>query len=235
MLYKPELAVVIPVYNEAANLPALLRDWLPEFETTGVPYFIFFVDDGSRDNSLQLLTTLAAGNPKVTVHTQSNAGHGPTILNGYHRAIATGAEWIFQIDSDHQLETGAFQTLWGQRDQYDLLLAQRRQKNASPGRQWVSRFTGWSVRLLFGSGVTDINSPYRLMRREPLQQALQKMPPDPFAPNVLITSWFIKKKCRIFTTTVNPMTEGLRKSRMNRYFLQGALRSFRQLILFRIK
>jgi len=129
----------------------------------------------------------------------------------------------------------AFRELWVNKEGYDLLLAQRRDKNASSGRQWISRFTGWSVRLLFGSGVSDINSPYRLMRSSALQPALQKIPADSFAPNVLLTAWFIKKKYRIFIATVNPMKEGGRKSRMNRYFLRGALRSFRQLIAFRVK
>src|SRR5215475_3246281 len=114
MPYNTTLAVVIPVYNEAANLPALLRDWQPEFQNTGSPYLIIFIDDGSKDDSLHLLTTLAAAGPTLAVHTQPNSGHGPAILNGYRRAIDTGAEWIFQIDSDHQLETGAFQKLWNQ-------------------------------------------------------------------------------------------------------------------------
>ncbi|GGB07008.1 glycosyltransferase family 2 protein [Puia dinghuensis] len=235
MSYKPELVVVIPVYNEAENLPALLEDWQPVFQHTGVPYKLILIDDGSKDNSLRLLQTLAAGDPTLEVYTQPNAGHGPAILNGYHRAIDAGAGWIFQIDSDHQLQTTAFRQLWDNRTGYDLLLAQRTRKYASPGRQWVSRFAGWSVRLLFGAGVSDINSPYRLMLSTALQPALSKIPADSFAPNVLITSWFVKKKYRIFITTVHPMDKGLRQSRMNRYFLRGALRSFRQLILFRIK
>lgn len=232
---KPTLSVVIPVYNEADKLKALLGDWQTVFKNTGVAYNIILIDDGSKDNSLSILKKLAATDPALDIHTQSNAGHGPAILNGYHRAIDGGAEWIFQIDSDHQLETTAFRNLWANKEDFDLLLAQRRDKNATQGRQWISRFTGWSVRLLFGAGVSDINSPYRLMRSKALQPALQRIPADSFAPNVLITAWFIKKKYRIFIATVNPMKDGGRKSRMNRYFLRGALRSFRQLIAFRIK
>jgi glycosyltransferase involved in cell wall biosynthesis len=231
----PSLSVVIPVYNESDKLNALLGDWKSVFKNTGVPYKIILIDDGSKDNSLSLLQKLAASDPTLDIHTQPNAGHGPAILNGYRRAIDGGAEFIFQIDSDHQLETSTFRELWANRDEYDLLLAERRDKNASQSRQWVSRFTRWSVRLLFGSGVGDINSPYRLMRSKALQPVLQKIPADSFAPNVLITAWFVKKRYRIFIATVNPMKDKGRKSRMNRYFLRGVLRSFRQLIAFRIK
>src|SRR5579872_5904988 len=180
MPFKPELAIVIPVYNEAAVLPALLRDWQPVFQSTGVPHRIILIDDGSTDNSLPLLQALAAQDPTHVVHTQPNAGHGPAILNGYHRALV--ADWVFQIDSDHQLETTAFTQLWANRNDYDLLIAQRLEKNATAGRQWISAISRLLVRLLFGKGVRDVNTPYRLMRAECLRPALEKLPQNSFAP-----------------------------------------------------
>ncbi|HEY4110008.1 glycosyltransferase family 2 protein [Puia sp.] len=229
----PQLAVVIPVYNEAANLPALLSDWQPVFRATGVPYTVMLIDDGSKDDSLSLLRSMAAGDSTLDVHTQANAGHGAAILNGYHHALE--AEWVFQIDSDHQLDTAAFGSLWAQRDAYDLLIAQRRDKNASKGRHWVSRVSTWMVRLIYGKGVEDVNSPYRLMRAGLLRSALEKIPARSFAPNVLLTSWFILQKTRIFTTVVELRGQGLRQSRLNRYFLSGAIRSSIQTLLFRIR
>jgi dolichol-phosphate mannosyltransferase len=234
MPYKPVLAIVIPVYNEEQRLPVLLEDWQPLFRNSGVPYKLILIDDGSKDNSLGLLQRLAADDPSLEVHTQPNAGHGPAILKGY-RLAAAEADWVFQIDSDHQLETDAFPQLWAQRAGYDLLLGQRREKNASPGRRWISRLSKWSVRWFFGPAVRDVNSPYRLMRSECLLAALEKIPANSFAPNVLITSWFIRKKRRIFVTGVDARTTGVRSSRMSRYFFIGALRSFQQLILFRLK
>ena len=233
MPYDPVLAVVIPVYNEAENLAALLRDWQPVFSATGVPYTIFLIDDGSSDGSLSLLRKFQTGDTHLSVHTQSNAGHGPAILKGY--GLARDAEWVFQIDSDHQLDPAAFRVLWEQRGEYDLLLAQRKEKRSTVGRRCLSHISAGLVRLLYGSGVRDANCPYRLMRGASLQQALKKVPPGSFAPNILITSWFILKKNRIFTTVVEQRSEGLRLSRLNRYFLGGAIRSTFQTILFRIR
>jgi len=229
----PRLAVVIPVYNEAINLPALLRDWQPVFQAIGAGYTIIFIDDGSTDDSLALLRARQRTDPHLQVHQQQNAGHGTAILKGY--AMTGEAAWVFQIDSDHQLDTVAFQALWTNRDDYDLLLAERQQKNASPARQGLSRITGWIVKALYGSGVKDINSPYRLMRGSDLQQALAKIPDDSFAPNVLLTGWFIRKKKRIFTTVVQQRKENPRRGRMTAYFLRGALRSGMQTVLFRLR
>src|ERR1700754_1180295 len=113
MPYNPVLAVVIPVYNEEASLAALIKDWKLIFSATGAPFRIILIDDGSKDNSLTLLKAMQSADPTLQVHTQPNAGHGPAILKGYW--LALDAEWVFQIDSDHQLDTAAFAHLWANR------------------------------------------------------------------------------------------------------------------------
>ena len=234
MPYNPVLAIVIPVYNEEASLVTLLQDWQVVFNATGEPYKIILIDDGSKDKSLQLLHTLRENNPGLDVHTQPNAGHGPAILKGYQLALC--AEWVFQIDSDHQLDTGAFATLWKNRGDFDLLLGERTEKNASFPRQCVSAVSKGIVRLVYGKGVRDVNTPYRLMRASQLEPALEKIPGDSFAPNVLLTAWFISEKLRIFTTTTDlRIGSDQRRSKMNRYFLLGVIRSTLQTIQFRLK
>jgi glycosyltransferase involved in cell wall biosynthesis len=226
--------VVIPVYNEEKNIATLIRDWSHVFGNTGIPYHIILIDDGSKDQSLSLIRQMQDSHPFLFVHTQSNAGHGPSILKGYRMAL--GAEWIFQIDSDHQIETTTFQELWNNRDRYDFLLAERKEKNATLLRQYVSRISSLLVHLLYGHGVNDVNSPFRLMRSSRLQEALDKIPEGSFAPNILLTSWFVLKKSRIFTTIAEVRRAGLpRQSKMNSYFLKGALKSALQTIVFRIK
>jgi dolichol-phosphate mannosyltransferase len=228
----PILAVVIPVYNEQDHLIPLLRDWQPVFQETKVPYQIIFIDDGSTDNSLRLLEQVS--DPSIRVVPQPNSGHGPAILRGYR--LALDAEWVFQIDSDNQLDPGAFQDLWNNRDQYDLLLAERVDKDASSGRRLISGISRGIVRGLYGKGVRDVNSPYRLMRAARLGEALLDIPAATFAPNVLITAWFVLKKSRIFTTKTKPHGgTPRRRSRLNGYILRGAIRSAFQTLMFRLR
>jgi len=222
------LAVVIPVYNEERNITALLRDWLPVFDAIGAPYRVILIDDGSTDRSPEVLKALREKTPSLSIYTQPNSGHGAAILRGYRMAVdaGTNADWVFQIDSDHQLETTAFRELW----------AERKVKIATLARRCLSRGSRAIVRGLFGRGITDVNTPYRLMRAARLHKALEKIPDNSFAPNILLTAWFIGKKRRIFTTTTE-LRGGTqhRKSKMNGYFLRGALKSALQTLLFRIR
>ncbi|MBS1606950.1 MAG: glycosyltransferase family 2 protein [Bacteroidetes bacterium] len=230
----PTLAVVIPVYNEEKNLGGLLRDWQAVLDGIGADYTIFLIDDGSKDGSLRVLKEMQQENARLNIHTQPNAGHGPAILCGYR--LAAAADWVFQIDSDHQLDTSAFADLWAHREKYDLLVAERTDKNATAGRRRISAVSHLIVQVLFGSAIRDVNCPYRLMRGCELRTALGKVPPDSFAPNVLLSAWFVLKKRRIFTGAVD-IRQGivLRQSRVSRHIFRGALKSFVQTILFRIR
>jgi glycosyltransferase involved in cell wall biosynthesis len=227
-----ELSVVIPAYNEAQNIVDLIRDWHQAFVANKIAYQFIIIDDGSVDETVNLLKTLQAEMPTVTIHPQNNKGHGPAILKGYE--IGMQSPWIFQIDADHQFETNAFNELWQQRHNYDLLLAEREDKHATLSRNIVSMVTGLIVHLLYGKGIKDVNSPYRLMRADKLGQALLKIPSNSFATNVLITSFFISTKKRIFTNVVHFRKNiSLKKSRMNIYFFKGCINSILQVIKFR--
>ena len=220
---------------------SLLRDWQPLFREANVPYQVIFIDDGSTDNSLRMVEQVS--DLTIRVVSQANAGHGSAILRGYRLALALGAEWVFQIDSDHQLDPAAFADLWHNRDRYDLLLAEREDKDATVGRRLISGISRGIVHTLYGfgvnddsSGVNDVNSPYRLMRAVRLGEALRKVPAASFAPNVLITAWFVLKKSRIFTTKTRPRGGALRRrSKLSAYILRGAIRSAFQTLLFRLR
>src|SRR5579872_4970111 len=63
----PYISVVIPVYNEEANLPELLERIAATMATLGRPYEVVLVNDGSRDGSLRLLQAAAARDPRIVV------------------------------------------------------------------------------------------------------------------------------------------------------------------------
>jgi glycosyltransferase involved in cell wall biosynthesis len=119
----PELTVVMPVYNEEEIIGEVLEDWTGELERLHVDFEIHAYNDGSKDNTLEILNTYEARNKNITVHDKSNTGHGPTILLGYREN--SNAEWVFQIDSDNEITTEFFEEFWERRRGFDFLIGRR--------------------------------------------------------------------------------------------------------------
>jgi glycosyltransferase involved in cell wall biosynthesis len=228
------LAIVIPVFNEAQTIGPLINDLHSLMLTQNIACHFIIINDGSTDESLTVVQSISKSIPGIEIISQDNMGHGPSLLKGYHRSLT--AEWVFQLDSDYQYDLSAFLTLWNKRQQYPLLVAERKQRNASGGRDIVTLISQYLIKLLYGKGLRDINSPYRLIQTNKLTLALQHILPGSFAPNILIASWFIKNKLPIFITPAEAKKDAFeRKSKMSWYIFKGCVKSVTDIFLFRFK
>jgi len=175
----------MPVYNEAACVRKVIEEWLGALRTLRMSFVLHVIDDGSNDDTPQLLDALAVEAEEIQVTHQVNAGHGAAILHGYREA--TGA-WVFQTDSDGELPASNFKRLWEEKDEVDGVRGLR-PPAAGPGyRSLIRKLEPLAVALLFGRWHRDLNVPCRLYRREALQCMLDRLPPMPFAPNALLTA-----------------------------------------------
>src|SRR5690349_3583364 len=103
--HTPELAVVMPIYNEEVNVRGVIREWFGCFQVLGIDFVFFAVNDGSTDGTADALTALAEElGPRFRVISKPNSGHGRTCREGYELALAEGTPWIFQVDSDGQCD-----------------------------------------------------------------------------------------------------------------------------------
>lgn len=228
------LAVVIPVFNEEKTIAPLITDLQRLLVDKNIKHQFIIINDGSTDNSLNILQSLSTSVPGLKIITHTNRGHGPSLLHGYK--IALGEEWVFQVDSDYQYDLSAFNLLWNNKEQYDLLIAERKQRNASLSRDIATAISQGLVRFLYGSGVRDINAPYRLMRTVKLASALPHINANSFAPNILITAYFLKNSFPFFkTNALSISTVHERKSKMSMYIFKGCVKSFSDTFLFRFK
>jgi undecaprenyl-phosphate 4-deoxy-4-formamido-L-arabinose transferase len=98
---RPEISVVVPVFNEEACLPELFTRLYQTLDRLEVPYECIFVDDGSRDRSVALLRAQHAARPGETrvIVFQRNFGQHAAILAGFERAAG---DTIITLDADLQ-------------------------------------------------------------------------------------------------------------------------------------
>jgi glycosyltransferase involved in cell wall biosynthesis len=229
MTEKPALTLVMPVYNEATAIGGVVRSWAAELDRLGIDYEMRVYDDGSRDQSAGVLEQLSNEIPRLLVTRHSNRGHGPTILRGYREARG---EWVFQTDSDGEMEPDSFSRLWDKRADYDFLLGIRGGRVWTPPRWVMTRGSRLAVRLLFGKGIADVNTPYRLMRRARLAELIAGLPDDLFAPNVILSGLAVRRGLRLYETEVPHQGRRTGKASLTgvRKLVKPAMRSLRQTV-----
>ena len=94
------VSIVIPVFNESANLPALWARLNPVVDNLGRPCEVIFIDDGSRDDSLQILRGLAASDPRLSVvELARNFGQHSALLAGFRNCRG---DIVVTLDADLQ-------------------------------------------------------------------------------------------------------------------------------------
>lgn len=187
------LYIIIPAYNEAENIDKLVNDWYPIIEKhngEGKSRLVI-INDGSKDNTYNLLQELAKKRPLLAPLTKANGGHGATVLYGYRYAIKNNAEWIFQTDSDGQTNPAEFENFWELKSEYDAILGNR-QSDRQDGysRIFVENVLRFILKRIFGVDVPDANAPFRLMKRELVEKYIVKLPKDYNLPNAMLTTYF---------------------------------------------
>jgi glycosyltransferase involved in cell wall biosynthesis len=187
-LERAELAVVMPVYNEEANIAVVVEEWIAALEALGIDYLVLPINDGSRDGTAAALQSVAQAHPgRVEPVDKTNAGHGRACRTGYELAVARGAAWTLQIDSDGQCDPRYFAEFWAARDGADAIFGVRKSRDDGFVRVLISIACSAATSLLTGTDLKDPNVPYRLIRTEALQRALARIPADFDMQNVALT------------------------------------------------
>ena len=204
-----ELALVMPAYNEAANVQRVVKEWLGELNLLSVSWELHVYNDGSRDATGEILDRLARNDQHLVVHHQANRGHGPTLVAAY-QDLGQRAAWLFQTDSDGEFTATDFAEFWRQRNDHDLLLGYRPQHDRPLARQGMSYAARSVVKWLFKADLRDVNIPYRLMRTKTLRPLFDVLPADMFAPNVVLSGIAAKRGLKIkqLLVTYHPRRTG---------------------------
>ncbi len=227
------LYIIIPAYNEKDNLADTINDWYPVVENIGGESRLVVIDDGSRDNTYEIMQEMAKTRPLFQPLTKPNGGHGATLLFGYRYAIEHGADYIFQTDSDGQTNPKEFDAFWKNRYKYDAILGHRNVRGDGKSRAFVERVVCMLLKLYFGVSVPDANAPFRLMKADLVAKYIDRLPKDYNLPNIMFTTYFAyyKEKLAFKKITFKPRQGGTNTINVKRIVKIGwaALGDFRRL------
>ncbi|MBX9899833.1 MAG: glycosyltransferase [Burkholderiaceae bacterium] len=195
---KPELSVVIPVYNEESGLSHLFARLYPALDALaarGVTYEIIFVNDGSRDNTALILADQFRARPDVTrvVLFNGNYGQHMAILAGFQ---ATRGEIIVTLDADLQNppeEIGAL--VEKMREGYDYVGSIRRKRQDAAWRTFASKLMNHVREKITRIRITDQGNMLRAYGRNVIDLINQCTEVNTFVPALAYT--FARKPTEI--------------------------------------
>jgi dolichol-phosphate mannosyltransferase len=168
----PTVALVIPTYNEAPNLEAIVAAALDDLPSRRR---LLVVDDSSPDGTGEIADRLAAADPDVAVlHRAAKAGIGPAYVAGFEQALAGGAELVAQMDADFSHDPADLPRLLAAAESSDLVLGSRYVAGGGvadwgPLRRAVSRGGSSYARALLGVDIADLTGGFKVFRREVLE------------------------------------------------------------------
>lgn len=181
------LYIVLPAYNEEANIEEVVLKWNSIITSINKYSRLVVINDGSKDTTGEILANLAVKCPQVVHISKINSGHGATCLYGYQYAIQNHADYIFQTDSDGQTDENEFWQFWSLRENYDFVIGQRKMRKDGRDRILVSFVLKVVLWMVFNVWIKDPNTPFRLMNGSRLAKLLEIIPADFFLSNVAIS------------------------------------------------
>ncbi|HET7025718.1 MAG TPA: polyprenol monophosphomannose synthase [Gemmatimonadales bacterium] len=163
--------VVIPTYNEAANLPQIV----PAVLAQNARIEILVVDDNSPDGTGAIADRLSADDPRVHVlHRTAKAGLGRAYLAGFEWALEQEYGFIFEMDADFSHDPKYLPTFLAAITEADLVLGSRYSGGVNVVNWPMSRLLlSWAankyVRWVAGLPLTDSTGGFKCFRREVLE------------------------------------------------------------------
>jgi undecaprenyl-phosphate 4-deoxy-4-formamido-L-arabinose transferase len=188
------ISLVIPVYNEEANLSHLIERLRPVMQKMGKNYEIIFVDDGSRDNTLSILKSFLIYPELRVVELTRNYGQHAAIFSGF--SVVRG-DIVITLDADLQNPPEEIPNLVRVMEEgnYDVVGTIRKERRDSFFRTFPSRIINVITRKITKVNMSDWGCMLRAYRRNIVERMVNCHEHSTFIP--ALATYFSKKVTEI--------------------------------------
>ena len=169
-----KISIIIPTYNEAGNLPILVRKI---FQHSITNLSLIIIDDSSPDGTAKIINQLSEEFPgKIElIQRKTKLGLGSAYKLGYSKAIESGVDIVVQMDADLSHSPKYIPDFLQQLDNTDIIIGSRYieggqvDSNLNILRKMISRLGAVSIRLVTGLKVKDTTSGFKAFKIDVLK------------------------------------------------------------------
>ncbi len=218
-------SIVIPLHNEQENVTDLYDRLKAVMEASGETFEIVLVDDGSEDQTFDLLREIASVDSRVTVvKLRRNFGQTAGLAAGFDHARG---EFIIAMDGDLQHDPADIPLFLEKvAEGYDIVSGWRKQRIDNFWlRRFPSRVANWTMAKLSGVDIHDFGTTFKAYRREILEQVPLYGELHRFIP--ALASWHGATICEVPIRNIN------RERGVSHYGISRTFRVFFDLITIR--
>lgn len=164
MNWKPEISVVVPVYNEEENLVVLIPQILSALKPLDKKFEIVLVDDGSTDKSFDVIKELSAKHMEVRyIRFKKNAGQTAAFDAGFKNAMG---EVLITLDADLQNDPNDIPNLLKFIPEYDVVCGWREKRQDSVVKKISSKVGNGFRNFLTNENIHDTGCSLKVYKKE---------------------------------------------------------------------
>lgn len=228
------VAVAIPAYNEADGIGEFLRE-IDDVLASACDLILVVVDDASTDDTAAEVSALVPElSGELVLHrAPQNAGHGPTLIEAYCRALETDPEYVIAVDGDGQfLGADLRRVLVLLEDGGDGVCGVRRFRYDPWFRMLMTRVLRTYVSGSFGVPTRDANCPLRGYKANFLRELLAWIPAGSLVPNLELTVLAARRGATLVEVDVNHRVRRGASETGTMFAAGSTARSIRRLMQF---
>jgi glycosyltransferase involved in cell wall biosynthesis len=188
-----KLTIIIPAYNEAENIPLILPEVIAFAKENS--FLVIVIDDGSKDNSWEILEGFSQENCLKILRNKVNRGYGGALKRGIEEA---GTEFVIMVDADGQHRLADVKKLFARirETDADMVIGSRKGQQGKWFRSLGKTLIRFIAKILMDVPVYDINSGMKIFRTE-LGKKYLHLYPDSMSFSDIICLVFISNRHKV--------------------------------------
>ena len=167
----PEIEILLPVHNEAESIESTIREIYAAISAKVSLRFII-CEDGSTDDTKQVLMRLAGSLPLRLIMSDERKGYSRAVKDGMQ---ALEAEYLLCLDSDGQCDPADFEKFWEERGRQDVAIGWRINRSDTLLRRALSRIFYFVYQLFYRVPIHDPSCPFVLARKGVIEMVAPAM------------------------------------------------------------
>lgn len=226
----PGAIVLLPTYNEAGNLPAMLG----AIHANAPALHVLVIDDNSPDGTGELADRAAREDREGRIHVAHRPGKqglGVAYRFGYRWALDRGYARVLQMDCDFSHDPKDLPRILGLLDRYPVIVGSRRVPGGgSVGWPWyrnaISTAGSLYARTVLESPINDLTTGFKGFRAEALSQLpLDRLRTDGFGFQIEVTSCFVALGVEVHEMPIRFVDREVGQSKMSgKIFVEAMLK-----------